>query len=79
MKEKLYDILSRVLEIDRRNIDDRMSPDNTPSWDSFNAIMLIVELEKAAGSRFKTSDLMAVKNVGDIKSLLNRHNIEYEC
>lgn len=79
MKEKLYDLLARVLTIRREDISDTTSPANTPTWDSFNVIMMIAELEKASGVRFDTADLMAVQHVGDIKKVLTKYNVSYEC
>ena len=79
MKEKLYDLLSKILEIHKDEINDEISPINTPTWDSFNAIMMIAELEKASGVRFDMADLMAVKNAGDIKKILDKYKIKYEC
>ena len=79
MKEKLYGILAKILEIPSNKINDEISPTNTPTWDSFNAIMMMVELEKASGVRFDMDDLMAVKNVGDIKKVLDKYNVKYVC
>ncbi len=79
MKERLYDILAKILEIPSNKINDEISPTNTPTWDSFNAIMMMVELEKASGVRFDMDDLMAVKNVGDIKKVLDKYNVKYVC
>lgn len=78
MNEKLYDLLARVLDIKREDIDDETSPANTPSWDSFNVIMMISELEKASGTRFDMSDLMSVKNVGDIRKVLKKYDVKYK-
>lgn len=79
MKVKLYDLLSKILEVPRDKMNDEISPVNTPTWDSFNAIMMIVELEKASGVSFDMNDLMSVKDVGDIKRILDKYNIKYEC
>ena len=79
MKGKLYDLLSKILEIPRDEMNDEISPANTSTWDSFNAVMMIVELEKASGARFDMSDLMAVKNVGDIKKVLDKYKVKYDC
>lgn len=78
MKEKLYDLLARVLDLKREDVNDYTSPANTSTWDSFNVIMMISELEKASGTRFDMSDLMSVKNVGDIKKVLDKYNVKYE-
>ncbi|MBU1036478.1 acyl carrier protein [Patescibacteria group bacterium] len=79
MQEKLYDILAKILEISREEINDNISPENTPTWDSFNAVMMVAELEKSSGTKFDMADVMAVKNVGDIKKVLDKYKVKYEC
>ena len=72
----LYTILSEVLGVDVGAITDEMSPETTPSWDSYNALMLVSELETAFHVHFTMDEVVAVKNVGDIKMALKRHGIE---
>lgn len=76
MNEKLLQILSQVLEIDPSTISDETSPENTESWDSFNGLMLVTELEKGFDVKFQLDEVIAVKNVGDIRAALTRHGIE---
>jgi len=78
MQDKLYDIIAKVLQIPSSQINDQISPDNTPEWDSFNAIMMVAELEKVYDEKFSMNEVMAVKNVGDIKKILDKHKIKYE-
>ena len=42
---KLIALISRVLDIDKNSITDLTSPENTESWDSFNALVMVSELE----------------------------------
>lgn len=79
MKDKLYDLLAKVLDLPREKINDQVSPENTPTWDSFNAVMIVAELEKSSGAKFGLADVMAVKNVADIKKVLEKYNVTYEC
>ena len=79
MKEKLYTILNRILDVPVDEINDQTSPENTATWDSFNSILMVSELEKAAGQSFTMAEVMAVKNVGDIKKLLYKYHVSYEC
>lgn len=79
LNKKLYDLLAEVLAIKPESITDATAPDNTPSWDSFNGLMLAAELEKASGAQFTMDDIISVKNVADIKGLLNKYQITYEC
>jgi len=52
---------------------DELSPENTPSWDSLSAIILLTEIEKAFDTRFEYNDAMNIKNVGDAKALLRKY------
>lgn len=78
LNKKLYDLVAGVLAVKPETIADNTAPGNTPSWDSFNALMLVAELEKASGAQFAMLDVMAVKNVGDIKKILEKYGVEYE-
>lgn len=75
--QKLYKLLSKILGISTRNINDKTSPDNTPSWDSFNGLMIASELEKQFKIKFTVSEIIDVKNVGDIKRHLMGHGIKF--
>jgi acyl carrier protein len=43
-----------------------------PDWTSFNHVTLIVACEEKFGVRFSTSDIEALKNVGDLVSVIKR-------
>lgn len=79
MTKKLYTLLSEILAIAPESITDETSPENTPSWDSFNGLMIAAELEKTSGVQFTMEDVLSVKKVGDIKKILDRYNVQYEC
>lgn len=76
--ERLKAILSRVLEIEEDSITDETSPDNVESWDSFNALVLVSELEKSFNVKFTMDEVIATKCVKDIKDSLTRHGIRLE-
>lgn len=71
-------ILSEVLQIKEDAITDRTSPDTVDSWDSYNGLLLVSELENNFGVRFTLSEVLAVKNVGDIKKALSKHGVKTE-
>ena len=74
--KQLNAILAKVLDIDPKNITDKTSPDNVASWDSFNALMLVSELEEGFNVKFSMDEVIAVKTVKDIKDALKRHGVE---
>ena len=73
--KRLKLILSRVLDIDEGSILDSTSPDTVDSWDSFNGLMLVSELESNFGITFTTDEVLSVKCVSDIKEALIKHGV----
>ena len=74
--KKLNLILSKILEVPAEEINDLSSPENVPSWDSFNGLMLVSELETAFNVKFSMQEVIAVKCVKDIKEALKRQGVE---
>jgi len=74
--KKLNVLIARVLGVDKNSITDATSPDTVDSWDSYNGLMLVSELEKDFNVHFTMDEVVAVKNVGDIKMALRRHAVE---
>ena len=74
--EKLKLILSKVLGINKEGITDETSPDNVETWDSFNALMLVSELESEFNAKFTMDEVISVKCVGDIKKVLKKHGVK---
>ena len=64
--EKLKTIFSRLFGVKEEEINNDSSPENIESWDSFNSLVLISELEKNFGLSFTTEEIVSVKNFGDI-------------
>ena len=73
--QKLYAILVRVLGVQESAITDTMSPSTVPSWDSYNALMLVSELETKFNVHFTMDEVVAVQNVGDMKGALKKHGV----
>jgi len=68
--EALKKIFSSVLGIPVEKVIPALSPENMPSWDSLNAIVLITEIEKAFAMKFEYQEAMGVKNFADVVSLV---------
>ncbi|MEK7567094.1 MAG: acyl carrier protein [Patescibacteria group bacterium] len=74
--KKFDELLVRILEIPKSDINDKLSPDDVKTWDSFNGLLIASELESLFGLRFTIEDISGVKNVGDMKRVLRKYNIE---
>ncbi len=75
---KLKKILSKVLGVNEGDINDDSSADNIESWDSFNGLMLVSELENEFKISFAVDEVINVKNVGDIKKALIKHGVKVD-
>ena len=76
MSEKLYNIISKVFSVPISEINDESSPETIESWDSFNGLILVYELESNFNIKFSVSEIIDVKNVKDIKRHLNNHGVD---
>lgn len=73
--ERLKTILSTVFGIDKNSITDETSPDTVDSWDSFNALLLVSELEENFKVKFTMEEVANTECVKDIKEALKRHGV----
>lgn len=76
--ERLNSILSKILGVDKSKIMDSMSPDDVETWDSFNALLLVSELESTFQVKFTMDEVSSAKCVGDIKKYLRKHGVVLE-
>jgi acyl carrier protein len=76
MSEKLYNIISKVFSVPISEINDESSPETIESWDSFNGLILVDELESNFNIKFSVSEIIDVKNVKDIKKHLSNHGVD---
>ena len=78
MSNDLYKIISKVFSISESKISSESGPANIESWDSFNGLVLIDELENHFNVKFTISEIVDVKNVADIKQRLKNHNVDLD-
>jgi acyl carrier protein len=69
-------VFSEVLSIPPESITDETSPENTPKWDSLNAMNLVVALEGAFNVRLSTKEIVSMRTVGIVRKVLRTKGIE---
>ncbi|MBI2138992.1 acyl carrier protein [Candidatus Woesearchaeota archaeon] len=74
--ESLRRLIARILDVPEASITDEASPETIPSWDSFNGLMMVAELEKNFKVKFTISEVMSVTKVADIRVALKRHGVD---
>ena len=78
MNEKLYQIISRVFNVDNSKINDETSPENLEEWDSFNFYVLLDEIENEFNVKFDLDETLEIKKIGDFKKIFQKHGINEE-
>lgn len=76
MSEKLYQIISKVMNIELTSISDELGPETIENWTSFNGYVLLYELESGFDVKFTINEAMDVKNIADIKRHLRNKGID---
>tara|TARA_A100001037_G_C15033777_1_gene582231 strand:- start:741 stop:971 length:231 start_codon:yes stop_codon:yes gene_type:complete len=75
MIDDVYSIVAKVFSINESDVNDQSSPESIESWDSFNGLILVDELENHFKIKFTISEITDVKSVADIKRHLKNHNV----
>ncbi len=78
MSKKLYEIVSKVFNVDTSKINDETSPENLEEWDSFNFYVLLDEIENEFDMKFDLDESLDIKKIGDIKKIFTKHGINIE-
>ena len=73
---KLTYVFSSVLGIDESSVTPELSPQNSPTWDSLNAIILLTEIEKAFDTRFGMDEAMAIRSFKDVLELVSSKGLD---
>ena len=76
MNEKLYEIVSKVFNVNRSEINDETSPENLEEWDSFNFYILLDEIENKFSINFDLDETLEIKKIGDFKKLFLKHGLD---
>ena len=78
MSKKLYDIVSKVFNVNLDRINDDSSPENLEEWDSFNFYVLLDEIENEFDIKFDLDETLEIKKIGDVKKLFVKYGIRCE-
>jgi len=74
MEEKILEILRQVLGVE--GLDATCSQTTCEAWDSLHHLNLIVELEETFDISIEPNEFALMKNVSDIKKLLESKGVK---
>lgn len=74
ISDKLKELILRELELDDCEIVDSTTAAEVPGWDSLNHIKVICAIEEAFQVRFKTTEILRLRNIGELQQLIDKNN-----
>jgi acyl carrier protein len=70
IQDRLQLVFRRVFDLEKLTLHREMTASDVPDWDSLAHIQLVVAIEKEFKVRFKTSEIVELKNVGQMMDLV---------
>ena len=64
------------MEVPASTINDGSGPETIATWDSFNALVLLDEIEAFYNVKFTLDEIDDFRTVGDIKKHLRNHGVQ---
>ena len=71
MRDKVFEIVSRVMGVPVDRITEESSPASMPRWDSLKHMNLLLSLEEELGVRFDDQEMVETMSVGRIVELVS--------
>jgi acyl carrier protein len=71
ISEKLKKTIISSLDIDDFDLKDDTTADEVPGWDSLSHVNVILDIEKEFQIRFKSIEVLKLKNIGDLQKLVD--------
>ena len=71
ISDKLKKTILNELKLDDFDFQDNTTAEQVPGWDSLSHINVILAVEQDFNIRFKPYELLKLKNVGELQSLVN--------
>ena len=72
MKEKLYNLLAEILEMESSEIDNSTGIETCDNWDSISLLMIVSEVEEIYKISLEPEEIESIINVKIITDLINK-------
>lgn len=69
--EELKKVILKQLNLDEFEMNDETVAPEVPGWDSLSHVNIIVAVEEHFKVKFKSMEVLKLKNVGDLQKLVN--------
>ncbi len=71
ISQELKKVILKELDLDDFDLQDETIAPEVPGWDSLNHVNIILAVEKSFNVKFKSYEVLRMKNVGDLQKLVD--------
>ncbi len=71
ISDELKAVILSTLKLDGWDLTDTTLAAEVPGWDSLSHINVVLAVEKHFGVRFRSAEVLKLKNVGDLQRLVD--------
>ena len=75
---KLRNLLVETLLIEDEQYRNENGPDTIETWDSLAMVRIAVGVEEAFGYKMTPEEMVSLDSIGDIKAILQSHDIVFD-
>jgi len=72
ISDRLKRVILGVLRLDDFDLQDGTTAAEVPGWDSLTHVAILAAVEKEFGIRFRSLEVLRLKNVGELQALVSR-------
>ncbi len=69
---KLKQVILAELDLDDWDLQEATTAGMVPGWDSLSHVRIISAVEDAFGIRFRTSEIVRLRNLGELQALVDK-------
>ncbi len=69
---RLINTLLRELALEKFPLTESTMASEVPGWDSLNHVRILVAVEKEFGIRFRSLEVIRLRNLGELQALVDR-------
>lgn len=76
ISKQLKTVVQRELKLQNIEITEEMTADQVPGWDSIAHLQIIAAIEQEFHVKFRSTEVMRLKRIGDLQALVDRKTNE---
>jgi acyl carrier protein len=75
ISDRLKSVILKQLDLGDYPIDEATTAPSVPGWDSLSHVRVLSAIEAEFGIRFKSLEVLRLRNVGDLQALVDRKTL----